>query len=168
MQNLSVPTKAVTMVEKTKEIEIMKELSKPASPRVPTPPQVVVAAPVVVPAPKPAPAPKKDEQVSKLKFEIKDDIIKRPPILFDQDCQTDQHMLEAWLAKKTLDNEVGTDPIKFERDVNNNSTMVQTEPDLDGIYRERDEPVPFVVPEGEFDKPGVQILKYPLPEMRLI
>lgn len=120
------------------------------------------------PEPKPAPAPKKDEQVSKLKFEKKDDIVKRPPILFDQDCQTDKHMLEAWFAKKTLDNEAGTDPIKIEREVNNNSTMVQTEPDLDGIYRERDEPVPFEMPEGQFDKPGVQILKFPLPEMRLV
>lgn len=37
---------------------------------------------------------------------------------------------------------------------------------VEDIYRERQEPVPIEMPEGEFDKPGVQILKDPLPELR--
>lgn len=59
---------------------------------------------------------------------------------------------------------MATDPVKILREQKVACSFVQTDPNLDGLYREVDEPNTLQLPDGKFDKSGEHTQKQPQTE----
>lgn len=83
---------------------------------------------------------------------------------FDDSCQTGTDLIENYVKKVTKDGEVGTEPVKILKDQKIACSSVQTDVNLDGLYREVDEPVTLPLPEGKHDKSGSHVQNLPRAE----